>query len=108
MLGSPRFWLNAGKSANPNLEKLLFGLSIYGVPIAIAIVSFIALSSWDSSSPSADPAQLEFRSFEQSAAALEPSQARVRLQAEKSSLYRDTNRSEAPFWVSFTTNPVGS
>jgi diguanylate cyclase (GGDEF)-like protein/PAS domain S-box-containing protein len=97
------FWLKAKSSANVSLDAMLFAFSVYGVPAAIAVVSLIALFSWDSPYSTETPAPLEFRVLEQTGSSLEPRAALAALAAKPLVQYQDTNRSEAPFWLSFST-----
>ena len=97
------FWLKAKSSANVSLDVMLFAFSVYGVPAAIAAVSLIALFSWDSQYNAETPAPLEFRVPEQTGSSLEPAAALAQLSSKPLVQYRDTNRSEAPFWLSFST-----
>lgn len=86
-----------------SLDRLLFAFSVYGVPVAIALISALALVSWDSPYTPENPIPLEFRVIEQTGPNLEPVQALAQLASKPAVLYRDTNRSEAPFWFSFVT-----
>ena len=48
---------------NAALDALLYGMSIYGVPAVIAVVSLIALSTFDWQYDAGGGTLLEFRAF---------------------------------------------
>jgi diguanylate cyclase (GGDEF)-like protein/PAS domain S-box-containing protein len=106
MFRAPPFWLALSARGNSAVNGLLFAFSVYGVPIAIAVVSVLALFVWDSQYPSGEAAALEFRAMEQAGPDFGPAQARAMLAGAKSVLYQDTKRSEAPFWFTFSTRPA--
>jgi diguanylate cyclase (GGDEF)-like protein len=85
----------------PPLDALIYGLSAYGLPIAIAALTAMALAIWQPHYPSADAQPLKLRVLEQSGAPLAPAQALARLQARDGVPHRDTRLSESPFWFSF-------
>ena len=95
------------KRANAALDALLYGLSVYGVPAAIAVMTLIALSTFDRQYGGRDGIPLDFRVFEQ-AGELAPEPARALAQLADQSLVRhlDTKLSESPFWFSFTVQPT--
>ena len=83
------------------IDSLLFRLSIYGVPIAIGLVSLIALFAWNSQYAGSGGTNLEFRILQETSDTLEPAQALAQLDAEPTVQYHDTRLSESPFWFSF-------
>ena len=93
------------KSANAALDALLYGLSVYGIPAAIAVMSVVALSAFDRQYSAGGGLPLEFRAFEQSGDAPEPALALKRLAGQIPVPYLDTRLSESPFWFSFTVRP---
>ena len=93
------------KRANAALDALLYGLSIYGVPAVIAVMSLIALSTFDRQYGAGGGIPLEFRVFEQTGDAPEPARALKQLADQVPVLYLDTRLSESPFWFSFTVQP---
>jgi diguanylate cyclase (GGDEF)-like protein len=89
------------------LDAAIFALSVYGVPAAIGAVTLVALVAWDRQYERADPAPLAIAVIEERGAALAPAQAAARLRAAAPEPYRDTRRSEAPFWFAFTAAGAG-
>ena len=83
------------------IDSLLFRLSIYGVPIAIGLVSLIALFAWNSQYAGSGGTNLEFRILQETSDTLEPAQALARLDAAPTVQYHDTRLSESSFWVRF-------
>ena len=83
------------------LERLLWVLSIYLVPIAIGMVSLAALVSWDDQYAVAGGKRLELQVFGETGAPLAPAQARSRLDSARPVSHFDTKRSEAPVWFAF-------
>jgi diguanylate cyclase (GGDEF)-like protein/PAS domain S-box-containing protein len=96
-------WRNARFSPNSGLDALLFAFSVYGVPLAIAAASVLALVAWSSPYLPENPVPIEFRVVEQVGPDLEPAAALAALSGKALVQYKDTNRSEAPFWLSFST-----
>src|SRR5580658_8291848 len=83
------FWLKARSGANVSLDAMLFAFSVYAVPAAIAVVSLIALFTWDSPYSAETPAPLEFRVLEQTGASLEPGAALAALAAKPLAQFKD-------------------
>ena len=94
------------KRANAALDALLYGLSVYGVPAVIAVMSLIALSTFDRQYGAGGGNPLEFRVFEQTGDAPEPAQALAQLADQPIVPHLDTRLSESPFWFSFTVQPA--
>ncbi|MBI3526082.1 MAG: sensor histidine kinase [Betaproteobacteria bacterium] len=91
--------LQSGFSAA--VDTFLYRLSVYGVPIAIALASLAALSLWQQQYHLEGASLLELTALEQTGPDLTPAQALQQL-ADKSVVpYRNTRLSEAPFWISF-------
>ena len=95
------------KRANAALDALLYGLSVYGVPAAIAVMTLIALSTFDRQYGGRDGIPLDFRVFEQTGElAPEPARALAQLADQPVVRHLDTKLSESPFWFSFTVPPA--
>jgi diguanylate cyclase (GGDEF)-like protein len=90
------------KRANAALDALLYALSVYGVPAVIAVMSLIALSTFNRQYDAGGGIPLEFRVFEQTGDAPEPPLALKQLADQVPVPYLDTRLSESPFWFSFT------
>jgi len=90
------------------LDAAIFALSVYGVPAAIGAVTLVALVAWDRQYERADPAPLAIAVIEERGAALAPAEAAARLRAAAPVPFRDTRRSESPFWFAFTAAPEGA
>ena len=100
-----KWWPTEGSSrwmgrANTAIDSLLYGLSVYGVPVAIAAMSLIAFFAWESQYSADGNTQLEFRII-QDANTLEPGQAKTQLAGIAPVRQFDTKLSEAPFWFTF-------
>jgi len=94
------------KRANAAVGSLLFGFSVYGVPVAVALISVVALSNWESEYATGDELTLEFSVLEDKSAVLTPGEALAQVNANPVAAYHDTLRSEAPFWFKFSTLPM--
>ncbi len=90
------------------LDTLLYRLSIFGVPIAVGVITIIALVGWQHEFPSAGQTPLEIRVLEQTGVELQPREALRQLAAQPSEAHHDTQLSEAPFWFSFTVPPAAA
>ncbi len=93
------------KRANAALDTLLYRLSVYGVPAVIAVMSLIALLTFDKQYTAGAGSPLEIHVFEQTGDAPKPAQALAQLGDRPSVPYHDTRLSESPFWFSFTVRP---
>ena len=80
------------------LESVLWVLSIYVVPIFIALVSIAALVLWSDQYPAGGGKPLELRIVDSGPANLTPAQARSQLPSARLTPFFDTQRSEAPVW----------
>ncbi len=94
------------KRANAALDALLYGLSVYGVPAVIAVMSLIALFTFNRQYGADDGNPLDFRIFEQTGEAPEPASALAQLADQPLVRHFDTRLSESPFWFSFTVLPA--
>jgi diguanylate cyclase (GGDEF)-like protein len=103
---SRKFLLESTKRANAALDALLYGLSVYGVPVAIAVMSVIALFAFDRQYAAVTGTPLELRVLEQASDARGPEQALAQLANRPPVRHLDTRLSEAPFWFSFTARPA--
>ena len=87
------------------LEWVLWALSIYFVPLLIAVVSVAALLLWDDQYASGGGRTLDLKIYSSPEATLSPSQALALLAGVPSRTHFDTRRSEAPVWFSFQESP---
>ena len=87
--------------ANAAVESLLYGFATYGVPVAIGLVSLLALVVWDSEYASDSGTAIRFRYLEETAGALTPAQALAELKTRPHVRHQDTRLSESPFWFVF-------
>ena len=90
------------------VDAILYRLSVYGVPVAIGLISLAALLTWKSQYPVGGAVPLGFSVLEQTGAELDPAQARAQLADRPTVMYFDTRLSEAPFWFSFSVPPGGA
>jgi diguanylate cyclase (GGDEF)-like protein/PAS domain S-box-containing protein len=89
------------------LEAVLRALSLYVVPLGIAIISIIALGMWENHYVARGDKPVELRVLAQ-AGALTPEEALTQLQMQPPLAHHDTNLSEAPLWFIFRTRgPAG-
>ena len=100
-LGAPR-WV---ERAQAGLDAFLYGLGVYAVPVAIGVVTLIALLSWRAQYPVAGAMPVGFSVLEEHGAKLDPAQALEKLRNLPAVQHRDTKLSEAPFWFAFSVSP---
>jgi diguanylate cyclase (GGDEF)-like protein len=82
------------------LDRLLYALSTYALPLAVGLVSLVALFVWDNHFPAANAQRLAFRALETSASQVfTPEQARAALQERQPTTHLDTRLTTEPFWV---------
>src|SRR5512135_2858524 len=91
-----------------SLDAFLYRLGVYGVPLAIAAVSLVALAAWEPEFPVAGAVPLAFGVLEEGGGALTPAQALERLRRVPELTYRDTRLSERPFWLRFAVPPAAN
>ncbi|MBV0881639.1 EAL domain-containing protein [Noviherbaspirillum sp. L7-7A] len=87
------------------LESLLYRLSAYVLPAAIALLSLVALLFWEPHYSTAGAQQVAFRVLEQTSGQLSLPEARQLVSQQASRQYFDTRLSEQPFWLSFEVKP---
>jgi len=92
---------------NVALDKALYWISIYALPLLIAAASLLAWMAWDPKYSSGGGTPTELRSLEQTGTTLSPAEALKALEKESPAGYRDTKLSEAPFWFTFEARPLG-
>jgi diguanylate cyclase (GGDEF)-like protein len=85
------------------LDEGLYKLSAYAVPIVIALVSLVALLSWENHYQTESAEQIAFQLVEQSRSVKTdiPQAALQQMAGQPSRLHYDTRLSEAPFWLLF-------
>jgi hypothetical protein len=101
-------WPRWTKRANAALDSLLYRISVYAVPGAIAAMSVVALLAWNGAYNASGNRPLEFRVFEQTGEAPTLGQALARLEERPAVDHLDTRLSESPFWFSFTVLPAAN
>ncbi|HQZ04737.1 MAG TPA: EAL domain-containing protein [Burkholderiaceae bacterium] len=87
------------------MDKLAWVLSIYLVPLGIALISIAAVSLWQDQYATGSASAVKLQTFEdasESGAALTLQQARAALQSAPLVDYFDTKRSENPIWFAFS------
>ena len=84
------------------VERILYGLSMYALPVSIGIISVIALFLWQPEYGAKEVKQLTFRVIEDSRHALAPAEALIALQEKVAVTHHDTRLSEVPVWFSFS------
>jgi diguanylate cyclase (GGDEF)-like protein len=103
---SRNLWPGWTQRANAMLDASLYRISVYGVPAIVAVMSFIALFSFDRQYDTGGASPLAIRVFEQTGGTQEPAQALARLANQPLVPHFDTRLSESPFWFSFTAQPT--
>src|SRR5574340_1356206 len=88
-------------AADRIIESILFGLSVYAVPLAVGAVSLIALVFWESNYSNNGGTPLSFRALEQKGGPADPAAMAAELRARPAVGHLDTRRSERPFWLLF-------
>jgi diguanylate cyclase (GGDEF)-like protein len=89
------------------MERWLYSLATFGVPVLIAAVTLLALLFWAPQYPTASHARIvSFQALEDVSAKLVPETALVVLQTRPVVSYEDTHLSEKPYWFLF--NPLDS
>ena len=106
-MSMPQF-LRAGwaQRANAAIERWLYRISVYGIPVAISAVSLVAFTSWDRQYEVRNADNVEFRVLEQTGEALNPGQAMALLATYPLVQFHDTHLSELPFWFNFTVASI--
>ncbi len=89
--------------ASNGLETMLYVVGTYALPVAIVLISAMALFVWNTEYPSEGGNPLQIRVAKGSSSALEPAQGLALLQSQPLSPYVDTKLSEEPFWLIFDT-----
>ena len=92
------------------IDALIYGLSVYGVPAAIGIVTLVAMLLWDSRYDARDSLPLPLAVLQDRDHALSPAQAAKQLSSAQRVTHQDTRLSEAPFWLLIdvpATGPAG-
>lgn len=84
------------------LDKLLYVISTYALPIVVGLISVVALFVWKAQYPIPAPQQLDIRVLKQTDALMDPKLASLQLTAREPGAYHDTQLSESPFWFTFT------
>ena len=90
------------------LEEALRLLSFYLVPLAVALLSLLALLFWSNQYAVGGDRTLELQVFKQAASGLAPTpaQALARLQSLPTVPHSDTRLASEPLWFSFATRNV--
>ena len=91
-------WLHRAQTA---AEGFLYRFGIYVVPIAIAVVTLVAFTTWRSEYATSGAVPLAFAVIEDKPGTLDPAQALEQLKASPRVQHLDTRLSEAPFWFTF-------
>lgn len=91
------------RRAQRALEWALRGLSLYIVPLGIAVLSIVALVSWESHYTVHDDKLLQVRVLPEGNTPLTPAQAVAALRDQPAVTFSDTKLSEQPRWFLFDT-----
>jgi diguanylate cyclase (GGDEF)-like protein len=82
------------------LDRLCWYLSVYLVPVSLALLSLLALISWDNIYGAAPDKQLDLRVVVESGTPLNPNEARSLLTKQVPVQLHETRLSETPLWFS--------
>ncbi len=88
-------------SLHDSLDRFLSWLGTYALPVAIGVMSLVALTGWQSYFQVGDAQQLRFQFLEEAGSPLSAEQASAALLARPGVERFDSGRSEAPFWFRF-------
>lgn len=91
--------------AHAVLDRILHVISLYLVPIAIALVSLFGLFAWDSAYVAPAGIPLSMQVLVEGASPLSMEDAARQLHTRPESTHHETRRSEAPVWFSFQVAP---
>ncbi len=94
-------WTGVKARAAAVLDAALRLISLYALPLTIALVTVVALLAWDAKYSDGGANALPLRVLEQTAGDMAPDEARVRLTREATVRHKDTSLSERPFWFRF-------
>ena len=92
---------NMSKILGLYLDRALYALAAYAMPCLIALVTVIALLTWQTSFPYSAAQPLALRVIEAPDRALAPAQALRLLAGRPAVAQHDTDRSEQPVWFQF-------
>ena len=84
------------------LDAWLYAFSISAVPIAIGLISLLALMAWQSQYPATEPRQLDIQVLSESPDVSSPAKAWDNLQKRPAHTDHHTQLSQAPFWFTFS------
>jgi diguanylate cyclase (GGDEF)-like protein len=93
--------IDAGKI----LEKILYKVSVYLVPLVTGLISIIAFVYWPSQYNIHGGKAIEFQAIQELTSAWQPTTALFELDKLQAVTYRDTELIETPFWVQFSIQP---
>jgi diguanylate cyclase (GGDEF)-like protein len=94
---------STGPRFRAGMDALLWGMSIYLVPIAIAMASIAAIFLWDDQYAGAGSQPVPIQVLMEPSTHLQPAQAVAQLAGQAAVSRFDTKRSERPVWFAFTT-----
>ncbi|MBE0475227.1 EAL domain-containing protein [Rhodoferax sp.] len=86
---------------NRGLERWLYTLSTYALPLVIGVLSVLALFAWKSQYPLSEPQALPIQVVQEKSGTLTTAEALAQLRDRPFSPFHDTQLSEAPVWFSF-------
>jgi len=94
-----------GSRIGAGMDALLWAMSIYMVPVAIGLVSIVALFLWDDQYGGAQSQPMAIQVLMDPAGKLDASGALERLKKQPTVARFETKRSELPVWFMFTLPP---
>ena len=89
-----------------NVESILYGFSIYALPILITATTIIALAFWDERFPPTSAEPLNFKFIQQSEFPLGPADALLKLQKQPDTRSVDSILHETSFWFLIKIPPT--
>lgn len=93
-----------GQRLHDRLDRVLYGLATYAMPVLIILFSLVALSAWEPAYPEAKARPLLLQVIADEKATLVPAQALEKLQDQNGVTHLDTQLAEHPFWLLLSTH----
>lgn len=94
---------------NRILDRFLYRFSVFAFPLAICLISVVALGTWNSEYPYVPGTLVEFQTVPQvEGVLLSPEAVAGYLPNDEHLLHKSTHLSEAPIWLRFSLSPSTS
>jgi len=87
------------------LDRLTQAVALYAIPIALVLISLVALLFWDNLYTATPQKHLDLQVLVQQEEVLDPASAQVALAGKAATRYFNTQLSERPVWFRFSVTP---